>query len=93
MLAPKEIYTNWSSSFGTAKDLTRTLDYYTNIGVTTSNSSGAIKKIGTSAYHWWLRTAIYNERMPFYYVDDSGICYGIIFQPYSFGVSVAFRIG
>ena len=62
MLVPKEIYTNWSSSFDTAKDLTRTLDYYTNIGVTTSNSSGAIKKIGTSAYHGgFVRLFITNE--------------------------------
>ena len=93
MLVPKEIYTNWSSSFGTAKNLTRTLDYYTSIGITTGNYSGVIKKNGTSDSEWWLRTAIYNERMPFYYVDDSGICYGSIFQPYSFGVSVAFRMG
>ena len=93
MLAPKEIYTDWSNSYDTARDVTRQLDYYKNLGTSISNYSGAIKKIGTSAYHWWLHTAIYNERMPFYYVDDSGICYGIIFQPYSFGVSVAFRIG
>ena len=52
LLAPKEIYTNWSISVDTAKDLTRTLDYYTNIGVTTSSYSGAIKKNGTSDSSW-----------------------------------------
>ena len=55
LLAPKEIYTNWSNSYDAAHE--RTLDYYTNIGVTTSNYSGAIKKKGTSASGWWLRAA------------------------------------
>ena len=53
LLAPKEIYSDFSDSYDSAKDLTRTLDYYTNIGVTTSSYSGAIKKNGTSADYWW----------------------------------------
>ena len=55
LLSPKEIYTDFSGN-DTAKDLTRTLDYYKNLGVTTSNYSGAIKKKGTITSEWWLRT-------------------------------------
>ena len=61
LLAPGEVWTDWKTSrrasTDTAKDLTRTLDYYTSIGVTTSNYSGAIKKYGTNDYFWWLRAA------------------------------------
>ena len=57
LLAPKEIYTNFSNSWDSAKDLTRTLDYYTAQGVTISSYSGAIKKKETSASYWWLRVA------------------------------------
>jgi hypothetical protein len=92
LLAPKEIYTNFSSSYDTAKDLTRTLDYYTNIGVTTSSYSGAIKKNGTSAAYWWLRAAysIYtydflNVRINGVWSHDSAIT--------SDGVAPAFRLG
>ena len=49
LLAPKEIYSDLNDSYDTAKDLTITLDYYTNIRVTTSSYSGAIKYKGTSA--------------------------------------------
>ena len=55
LLSPKEIYTDFSGN-DTAKDLTRTLDYYKNLRVTTSNYSGAIKKKGTITSEWWLRT-------------------------------------
>ena len=70
LLAPKEIYTNFSSSYDTAKDLTRTLDYYTSIGVTTSSYSGAIKKKGTSAELWWLCAAISNDSNAFFDVSN-----------------------
>ena len=57
LLASKEIYTDFSSSWDSAKNLTRTLDYYTAQGVTISSYSGAIKKKETSASYWWLRVA------------------------------------
>ena len=92
LLAPKEIYTNWSNSYDSAKDLTRTLDYYTNIGVTTSNYSGAIKKNGTSATSWWLRSANSFNYYSFFYVNSNG---GYIsdFANYTRGVAPAFRLG
>ena len=77
LLAPGEVYGDWKTSSGakydTANDLTRTLDYYTSQGVTTSSYSGAIKKNGTSAYSWWwLRSASSGSNYNFYYVYNSG---------------------
>ena len=92
LLATKEIYTNWSNSGDTAQDLTRTLDYYTAQGVTTSSYSGAIKKRGTSAALWWLRAAYSYTNRTFYYVNNSGDWnYYDAYNTY--GVSPAFRIG
>jgi len=92
LLAPKEIYTGWARSNDTAKDLTRTLDYYTSIGVTTDNYSGAIKKTGTSALWWWLRSADSSSNDTFYCVKSNGYwCYD---DPNATnGVSPAFRLG
>ncbi len=92
LLAPKEIYTNFSSRYDTAKDLTRTLDYYTNIGVTTSNYSGAIKKNGTSTYMWWLREANSSSSYSFHYVTSGGR-YGSTDANNTYGVAPAFRLG
>ncbi len=92
LLAPKEIYTNWSNSYDTAKDLTRTLDYYTNIGVTTSNYNAAIKKDRTSALYWWLRTAYSNNNDIFYTVNNLGNWSNYTATAAN-GVSPAFRIG
>ena len=92
LLAPKEIYTDWSNSYDTAKNLTRTLDYYTNIGVTTSNYSGAIKKNGTSAAVWWLRVADSNYNDSFYYLYNSGDWFGTSARN-TLGVAPAFRLG
>ena len=76
LLAPGEVWSDWKTSRGasydTAKDLTRTLDYYTNMGVTTSNKSGVIKKNGTSATNWWLRTAYSNVTYFFLRVSSRG---------------------
>ena len=72
LLAPKEIYTDWSSSWDSTKDLTRTLDYYKNLGVTTKNFSGAIKNNGTSAHNWWLRAASSFSTYEFLHVYDNG---------------------
>ena len=95
LLAPGEIYSDWSTyqyTYDTAKDLTRTLDYYKNLGVTTSNVSGAIKKNGTSADIWWLRTAASYNDSDFCDVYGQGHCSNdsAIGTP---GVSPAFRLG
>ena len=90
--APKEIYTDINDTRDTAKDLTRTLDYYTSIGVTTSSYSGAIKKNGTSASIWRLRTALSIVDSLFFVVDDKGY-WGTTGTNYSIGVAPVFRLG
>ena len=92
LLAPKEIYTDFNDTEDIAKDLTRTLDYYTNIGVTTSNYSGAIKKNGTSAAWWRLRSAISINDDDFFSVGDNGYYYGDN-ASYTNGVAPAFQLG
>ena len=95
LLSPKEIYTDFNITYDTAKDLTRTLDYYVNKGVTTSNYSGAIKKSGSSSVWWWLRTASNNSSnstTSFYCVYSGGNPV-ITNAMNSYGISPAFRIG
>ena len=92
LLAPKEIYTNWPNNFDTAKDLTRTLDYYTNIGVTTSGYNVTIKKNGTSADYWWLRAATSNFTTDFLFVYDLG-GWSNYYASSINGVAPAFRLG
>lgn len=91
-LAPGEVFTDWNtnsiSSYDTAKDLTRTLDYYTSIGVTINNKSGAIK----SGKFWWFRAAYFSSTVSFYIVSSSG---NNSFESATdtYGVAPAFRIG
>ena len=92
LLSLKEIYIDWSKNWDSAKDLTRTLDYYVAQGVATSNYSGAIKKNKSSSSGWWLRTANSTTTIWFFgigvdggYFSESTDC--------PFGVSPAFRIG
>ena len=95
LLAPKEIYSDWStyqSANDTAKDLTRTLDYYKNLGTSTSNRSGVKKKNGTSADYWWFRTASFNTLEGFYTVASTGT-YSNDVAVYTHGVAPAFRLG
>ena len=93
LLTLKEIYTDWGAiSYDTAKDLTRTLDYYTNIGVTTSSYSGAIKKNGTSPARWWFRAASPSITGVFLYVGSNGGRSGY-YATNAYGVSPAFRLG
>ncbi|UKI58142.1 MAG: DUF6273 domain-containing protein [Clostridium sp.] len=73
------------------KDLTRTLDYYATQKATISNG-GAIKKNGTSASDWWLRTADNDTEDKFFFVNSRGR-YGYNITSYKAGVSPAFRIG
>ena len=92
LLAPKEIYSDRSSQYDTAKNKTRQLDYYKNIGVTTGNYGGAIKKNNGSDDWWWLRSAISHSSSPFCTVNTYGAWNG--YSAYNtYGVSPAFRIG
>ena len=83
---------NQVSSNDTTWDKTRQLDYYANLGVTTSNYSGAIKKYNNSNSYWWLRAANSNYDSYFLYVNDSGGWYGgDAYRP--LGLAPSFRIG
>ena len=75
-----------------ARDITRQLDYYKNLGITINNYSGAIKKNGTSASDWWLRAAVSEYTTSFYYVSKIGH-YEYTSSTYTYGVSPAFRLG
>ena len=92
LLAPIEIYANSVINYDTASDLTRTLDYYLEKDVSIAYSSEAIKKNGTSAAEWWLRTAYNKLDGLFFAVDDKGQkMHDMVI--YNYGVSPAFRIG
>ena len=95
LLSTAEVWAQGSSntiSYDTARDNTRQLDYYKNLGTSTSNYSGAIKKNGTSVDYWWLRAANSYNNNGFYYVRASGGWNN--HGAYStYGVSPAFRIG
>ena len=93
LLAPKEIYSDWSNQYDTARDKTRQLDYYSIKSVTTNSYASAIKKnsAGTAAL-WWLRSADSCTYGYFYYVSPTGVCGGSS-ADYTGGVSPAFRIG
>ena len=91
LLAPKEIYSDWSHQYDSAKDLTRQLDYYE--GVTTNSCAKAIKNNSAgSASWWWLRSAYSNNNYYFYYVTTGG-SWSDASAFYARGVSPAFRIG
>jgi len=75
-----------------ARDMTRQLDYYKNLGITTNNFSGAIKKIENNAALWILRTAISGNNSSFFSVHNIGHC-AVNTANVDIGVSPAFRIG
>ena len=92
LLTPKEIYKDFDDVDDTGKDLTRTLDYYINNGVTVSNYNGAVKKNGSISSTWWLRTPFSNSGDTFYITNSDGT-YDYDYVLGNFGVSPAFRIG
>ena len=75
-----------------ARSVTRQLDYYKNLGVTTSNYSETIKKNGTNAGSWCLRSAYSIGDYSFYSVSTSGY-YGNNSASDTDGVAPAFRLG
>ena len=95
LLSTAEIWAQGSSntiSYDTARDVTRQLDYYKNLGTSTSNYSGAIKKDGTITSDWWLRSARSSSGGSFYYVSSNGSSNSSTAISTK-GVSPAFRIG
>ena len=95
LLSTAEVWAQGSSNtidYDTARDVTRQLDYYSNLGTSTSNNSGAIKMNGSSAGYWWLRASNSYRNDTFSSVD----IYGDWFRTdasKTYGVSPAFRIG
>ena len=96
LLSTAEVWAEGSSyqigESDAARDNTRQLDYYKNLGTSTSNYSGAIKKNGTSDSYWWLRAALSSTTNRFFYVDSNG---DWNYDPASNtrGVAPAFRLG
>ena len=78
--------------FDTARNVTRQLDYYKNLEITTSNYIGTIKNNETGAYSWWLRTANSNYDTSFYIVRYNGNFYNNGASK-TLGLAPAFRLG
>lgn len=91
LLTPKEIYGDWSGTSDNGASYTRQLDYYKNLGVTTSNYSSMIKKYNGVATGWWLRSIDY-ESSKFNYIKSDGN-YDSASMLISYGVSPVIRIG
>ena len=91
LLSPMEVWGDWTGMYGSevdrAKNQTRKLDYYSNLGVTYNNYNSAIKKHGKTQYFWWHRSAKYDNNIGFYGMRGNGYAYR------DGGVSPAFRIG
>ena len=95
LLSTAEVWAQGSSDiikYDTARDNTRQLDYYKNLNMTTSNYSGGIKKRGTTADYWWLRSAYSSDADGFYRTGTGG-GWGSSLARSARGVSPAFRIG
>ena len=97
LLSAHEVWEDGSSNQVSSKDTawnrnkTRQLDYYAGLGVTTSNYSEAIKKNGSSASFWWLRSAFSIYSGDFLSVSNSGD-WSCNNANGSIGVSPAFRL-
>ena len=91
LLSTMEVWGSNPGGYDTATNETRQLDYYKNVGVTTSNYSGAIKQYNGSSYYWWLRSARSYSTSGFYGVNSYGNWIDYYANDTN-GVSPAFRI-
>ena len=93
LLAPKEIYSNYSNkSYDSAISATRQLDYYKSLNITVSSYKGVGKKYNNNNTWTWLRTAIANGSTAFFSIGSSGDA-GQGNASSGRGLSPAFRIG
>ena len=95
LLSTAEVWAQGNSNTidnDTARNVTRQLDYYKNLGTSTSDYSGAIKKNGNNIAIWYLRSASSDAKYYFYSANPDGrwSAYGASYQG---EVSPAFRIG
>ena len=96
LLSTAEVWAQGSSntiSRDSARDVTRQLDYYKNLGTSTNNFSGAIKKNGNSIVWWWLRAAYSGNANDFFGVSKGGGGWGSAGADDAIGVAPAFRLG
>ena len=96
LLSAHEVWEDGTSDqvlkYDTAANNTRQLDYYKNLGVTTSNYLGAKKKYNSSNFAWWLRGATSSNSANFLGVHDyTSWC--DLTADYALGFAPAFRIG
>lgn len=96
LLSTKELYgkkgtTNIIEN-DSAEAETRQLDYYSLIGITTSNTAATIKKYSDSENSWWLRTPYSNSSYNFYQVTYEGEISSSYYTSYE-GISPVFRLG
>ena len=88
LLTSKEVH-GTKHSYDRVDAETKQLDYYKNLGVTTSNYSGAIKKYNGSNLWWLLRSVNATSSYPFLGISANGNCDHALGTG---GVSPAFRI-
>ena len=91
LFSPMEVWgNNLLSDYDTARSLSRQLDYYSNIGVSNSSYTGAIKQYNSENDYWWLRAAFDENTTDFNTIaSDGSFCIAGSIN----GVSPAFRIG
>lgn len=93
LLAPREIYSNYSNStYDSAISTTRQLDYYASLNITMSSYRGAGKKFNGNNTWGWLRSAVANGTTSFCSIGASGDG-GTGEANSGRGISPAFRIG
>lgn len=97
LLGVREVWVDGTSNTVSGGDKayskTRQLDYYENLGVTTNNYSGAIKKFNGTATYWWLRGARSNASNGFFYINSNGDWGNYNANNTGVGLAPAFRIG
>ena len=103
LLSGHEVYedgtSNQISDYDTSYNDTKQLDYYKNLGVTTSNYAGAAKRYKENNIkydYWWLRSVSFNSKYgnttSFHIIYNDGDWDGCS-SDYLGGISPAFRIG
>jgi len=89
LFSSKEVW--GEDEYDTVNNETRQLDYYKNLSVSKSNSSGAIKKMNETDYFWYLRSPYSGNSAGFIRVGSIGNWSSSVSSGES-GISPAFRI-
>ena len=95
LLSAREIFMDGTSikvsTYDTAYNESKQLDYYMSKGVTANDYAGAIKQYNGINDTLWLRSAYYASARSFLIVADRGYCSNDLANV-SYGISPAFRI-